>query len=790
MPRARITLDPYHLLPALKDCLSVDGPDGYVNVCIAIRKVIHDPGITAVLDVRVYNNIVGDWLREWSSQYGDEQVEVRRMTARAALHERWGIEIPNLSDADIIRSGLLEEKVTPREGQSFENVVLEHCYHPFFAYAAFPDRYLAEFLNQANMVLWDKNANRPIVARVFRERLEQWGNKETGDARRSIIALLQKDWQGLRLALATFKLLKNYPQNLGEKILGDQAALFRRAQIDTEPLILDGLDLKKVSIEIEYYLAEIQEKIQNAEELSTLLDQLSGNLIEEFNFVESFFQDHADWVTSELVRHVERRFMPIRGSIASRLNHLRRLVAVSRPSAPDGSWNASQWLDWIAYAYMPYHRWLEVQRKYDEELAGYASAFADWYYQNYIDLKNSSPEAFAFSALYNDRSTFFDDDRIALVIILDNFNYSFFPELRRLFNQSEISLVSERPTFSLIPTATEIGKAAVLAVTGDLTDIQTRDYPTLITNTWEEMLRQRGKSSHYLANIGELQGLTKLDDQVYFLNYLPVDVILHESAKTYGQDHETRIQEVLRVLVSTISEFARRFKIEKQLVVYIISDHGSTSIAKDVVDVLDKKYYKGIADLQHHRYISISDEQFAKIPQMVEAQCYIIDRTKYKTFQNYLAARQYYRFANTDQDFYVHGGLTPEEVVVPFARFEFTPVEIISPTLRLVKNNFRYAVKSTVEFELGNPNAFTLENLSIRLRGIDTDEVFVESLNSKATTRIAFQTVFKREPGSENARDIVVRLRYECQERLLEPEDVKFIITLKGVMEVSDDVDF
>ena len=112
------------------------------------------------------------------------------------------------------------------------------------------------------------------------------------------------------------------------------------------------------------------------------------------------------------------------------------------------------------------------------------------------------------------------------------------------------------------------------------------------------------------------------------------------------------------------------------------------------------------------------------------------------------------------------------------------------PTLRIVKNNFRYAVKSTVEFELGNPNAFTLENLSIRLRGIDTDEVFVESLNSKATTRIAFQTIFKREPGGENTRDIVVRLRYEYQERLLEPEDVKFIITLKGVMEVSDDVDF
>jgi len=67
---------------------------------------------------------------------------------------------------------------------------------------------------------------------------------------------------------------------------------------------------------------------------------------------------------------------------------------------------------------MPYHRWLEVQRKYDEELAGYASTFADWYYKNFIDLKNASPEVFAFSALYNDRTAFLDENRIALVVIL------------------------------------------------------------------------------------------------------------------------------------------------------------------------------------------------------------------------------------------------------------------------------------------------------------------------------------------------------------------------------------
>lgn len=789
MARILITLDPYRLLVSGSTGITVDSPADYVSACEQIRQVIHDAETTA-LEVRVYDATAGEWLKDWAGKYGEQLVQTRTYRAYDALKERWGISIPSLSDSEIMHSGLLDEQVTPREGQSFENVVLEHCYHPFFAYLAFPDRHLADFLNQAEKIDWKKNANRPIVARIFRERLEQWKTKENNDARRAILDQLLINWQDLRLSVAAFKLVRNYPQSVGEKILGDQYALFRRAQIDTESLSLDGLELQQVRTEIEYYLASVQDKIQNHEEFGTLLDQLSGHLLEEFNFVERFFQQHAEWVTAELVRRVERCFAPLRAGIASRLARLRRLVAVPRPSAPDPNWEAAQWLEWIANAYMPYHRWLEVQLKYDEELAGYASVFSDWYYQNFVDLKNASPDAFAFSALYNDRAAFLDDDRIALVVILDNFNYTFFPELRRLFNQNNISLVLERPAFSIIPTATEVGKAAIVAVTGDLTDLQTRDYSVLITNTWEGMLKQRGKSSCYLANVGELQGLSKLDHQVYFLNYLAVDVILHGSTLTYGQDHETRIQDTLKVLVSSISEFAQRFKIEKKLVVYVISDHGSTRIAKEVVNVLDKKYFKGISDIQHHRYISISDEQLSKIPQIVESQCYIIDCNKFKTFHNYLAARKYYRFAKTDQDFYVHGGLTPEEVVVPFARFEFTELQVQPPTVRLLKNEFRYAVKSTIELEIGNPNAFPLENITLRLGGVDADEVFVETLNPKGTTKVAFQTTFKRDPGAGKTREIILRTQCESQECTFGTAEMSFTISLKAIMETQDDIDF
>ncbi len=788
MARVHILFDPHHLRTSSAG-IQVNSPSDYVSACVQISKALHEHDVP-LLEVQVYDATAGEWLKGWAGQYDDQQVQIKTYRAYDVLKERWNMEIPALDDNDIIRSGLLDENISVRSGQSFEDVVLEHYYHSFFTYAAFPERQLAGYLNQAGKVDWKKNANRPIVTRIFRERLDQWESRENNKDRRSIISQLKRDWQNLRLSLGVFKLVKGYPQVIGDKMLGEQYMTLRRAQIDTEDLLLEGLDLQETVVQIEYYLSATKEKIQNAEELITLLNQLSGCIVQEFHFVEDFLKQHAEWITPDLIRHVERRFAPIRRGVMSRLTRLRRLLAVPRPSAPVPTWNVTEWLDWIANAYMPYHRWLEAHNKYDEEVAGYAATFSDWYYQNFIELKNSSPESFTFSNLYNDRTEFIDNDRVVLVIVLDNLNYGFFPELRRLFNQNGITLVSERPVLSLIPTATEIGKAAIMAVTGDLTDLSTVNYPTLISKTWDGILKPHGKSALYLENVGEFQNLIVLNEKIYFLNYLPVDKILHGSAQTYGQEHERRVQEVLKVLIDSILEFTKRFALEKRLMIYVVSDHGSTKITKDTVNVLDKKYFKNISDLQHHRYVAISDKQLAGIPQVVESQCYVIDRKKFKTFENYLIARRYYRFANTDQDFYVHGGLTPEEVVVPFARFEFMSVDVLPPTAHLPKQDFRYAVKSTVRFEIGNPNAFPLENISLRLPGLEASEEFIETLKPKTSAKVSFQTIFKREPGSGTTREIILYVQYESQGRSFEPVEMSFTINMKTMMETNDDFNF
>jgi len=788
MPLPTITIDQYRLLPPQDGTLIVTAIDDYIPACIALRKALREQA--PALEIRVHDATVAAWLSAFAEQYGDHRVVVRRYTAQQALRERWKIQVAaTISDRDILQSKLLDEQVTAREGQSLDDALLEHFYSDVLTYPTFPAEHLAPLLNAYDPDAWQANERRPLVVRAYRARLDQWQRKETSEARRLLIDRLRTDPAELRVRFATYKLLRNYPEVLIEKVLGENASLLKRAKVDSEPLSLAGLDLKASETAIAYYLEETTKKINNAADITTLLDLVSGHLLSEFNTIESISRKHAEWITSDILHRIEQRFRPIRDGISTRLSSLRQLIAPAKPPQPNELWIVTEWLTWVRDEYMPYYRWLDARRQVDETVAGYAATFADWYYNHFIELKHGSAKYFAFNALYQERERIKANGTIGLIILLDNFNYLHFNELRRMFNQHDYAMLDDQPMLSLVPTATEISKAGVVAGFGDQTDIPNPRYADMIAQEWSNTLQATNKTVTYLANLGELQTLRERAHDLYFLNYLPVDKALHDDAKETGQDHTTVVLGHLQRLVTSIVDFAKRFQIERRLIVYIISDHGSTRIGQEVINVLDQDFYKGLALDKHHRYIPVSDKKFADLPQMVEQQCYVIDKRRFKTNEHYLAARGYYRFLKTTEDFYVHGGFTPEEVIVPFARFELKPLSIEPPTLHLANTQFRYAVRSTVEIEIGNPNTYMLENIGVKLRGIDSEEQGIDILSPKQTRTIKLPAVFKREPGASNTREIVVRVRYECQGREFEPVDVPFTITMKSLMEAKNDFD-
>ena len=437
------------------------------------------------------------------------------------------------------------------------------------------------------------------------------------------------------------------------------------------------------------------------------------------------------------------------------------------PQPPSEAWDASEWLKWITTSYMPYYNWLDAQAQRDPEVANYAFMFADWFYDNFIHLKNGNPHYFAFSALYQEREYILSRGTITLILIVDNLNYTYFDELSQQFLLQDFMLEEVKPLLSLIPTATEVGKGALIAGQGDQVDFAKDRYTDLINKAWSSLLQE--KKARYLHNIGELQQERLLSHDVYFLNYLPIDEALHEDSRDSGRLHTDVIHEYLASLAKEVNNFAKRFQIEERLLVYAISDHGSTRIPQDIVNVIDQKSFKKLTVEKHHRFIPLTDENFASLPQVTETQCYLIDRHRFKTNNNYLIARQYYRFIQTHENFYVHGGLTPEEVVVPFARFTRKPVTPTPPSLHLLTKEFRYAVKSKVKLEVGNPNTFPLEALSIRLIDADADEALITTLTAKQAKEVELMTIFRRLPSTTKTRLLTMRVRYECQGQKLSP---------------------
>lgn len=791
-PSVRLVLDPNRLSQAPAEAFVVEKIGDYAPACAHIKTRLHVSSKgEPVSEIYVRHRAVGRWLEAWAVQW--ESIEVRHQTPRAELARRLQTEIPpDVSDADIVGSELLAIEWQMPSGQSFDDCLLEHFYGSELLRPAFAVARLAALLNQFDALGWKSAALRPVAVAALRARLAQWEKSAPNEATRNLIQRLRDEPKRLKRDVGAYKMLRHYPAGVGQKVIGSKAwKTFSKAGLKPDDLVAGATDVAEATTEIGYHLATRVGQIGDAAELASFVGEMSGHYKPEFYKVEELLNTHPQWHSSVLQRQIEQRFAALRDQLGADLSGLRALIAPPFPDAPDAAWDAGAWLTWARGSYMPYYAWLEAGQRADATVAGYAARFADWFYAHYLSIKNGEPKRFAFSALWGEREHIQAPDAVSLVLMVDNFNWVHFDELRRLFGAQGLSLEAETPLFSAIPTATETNKAGLMASDGNMTDHPSAAYPALVHQSWSETLGE--KKAIYLPDIGALQGMKEREADLIFLNFLPIDEALHKNSRHTGQPHAQEVRGLLQILAKAVAEFAKRFEIGERLKVWVISDHGSTRIAADVVNVLDKSFYKELADKKHHRYLALSDEKFAALPPMVEAQCFLIDRHKFGTHSNYLAARGHSRFAATSDTFWVHGGLTPEEVVVPFARFGFAPLAPQNPTLRLVETEFRLAVASTVRLEVGNPNSYALTELALRLNDGQSEEIWIESLGAQSTTIVEFLTVFRKMAGKAGAaktRELEVAMRFECQGREFTPDNASFEVTIKTLMEVEDDFDF
>ena len=780
--------DPARLLEPAEFGFVVAAVPDYVPVIQQIKQAVAVGGSLRVL---VHDPTCAVWLERFAASYSDAMVCYSIRTTRDLLAKRWQTEIPeHVTDEAIHASGFLEADIVPRAGQSYDDIVLEHYWGEFFTFVRLPLPLAGELIDSLDPARWQANQGRPLAMQALQACQERWlGQTKRRELKKVIHAVFETPG-AIKDHLGRYKLLQRYPPKLGQTVLGEWYTIFKNLEVDPTPADLDSLDLGDAVQEIQYYLNGLSTHINSQADLEAVLDEMSGWLPEELGWLVEQLRDKGEalQLTPQFLQHVTARFRRIQEQIEAQLAALEAAIPLGYPSDPAKNQTVKDWLDWAVHEYLPYRFWLEENDRWDATMAEYAASYADWFYENYMTYKYQYQSRWVFDLLNHARQSLAEGRKV-LFIVTDNFNFKYLPVMVAQFNRRGFRAVGQvEPKWSLVPTTTEVSKWCLVAGEPDLQNVQGRNYEDILDKDWHGLFE--GYQVTYLSKLGTLKKRRQFKEDLILLNYLPIDTVLHKDERQIGTTHTAEIQGYIHALAEVVTQFAKRARVEQEMVIYITSDHGSTKIPTDIGNTLDDKLYKKQAQDRHHRYITVPEKRAANPTAYDEAHCYIVRADAFDTCENYFVAKGYDRFIGTKESIYVHGGLTPEETIVPFCKLVRTEVEALQPTIRLPDNVVRYSVKANLVFVVGNPNDYEISNVELNVLESDLPGVSVEAIPAGIATEITIPVRIKRRPGLPTLEAITVEGAFELESQRFVIQPVHIPVEARSLMEIKTEFDF
>jgi hypothetical protein len=785
-----IVSDPGKLLDPAGFDLVVAETAHYIAAVQLIKQTVRAGG-SARRRILVHGPAAGIWLQRLARSYDGATVRSSSVSARALLAERWKAPIPDLiTDDAILASGFLQTELVPRAGQSYEDIVLEHYWGEFFTFVSFPFALAGDLVESLEPARWEANRNLPLVMQALRARRESWLGQAKRPEQRDLITAAFDAPAEIKERLGRYKLVWRYPAQVGKAVLGKWLEAFKSLSIDPTPVSLGGLDLGQTVQEIMYYLNGLAPVIACETDLEAAVGQMSGCLFQEFDWLRNCVQTQPGklTLTASLMETIARQFQPIVDEIGSGLEALQAAIPPPSPPDPSGCDSAETWLEWAVREYLPYRFWLEEADRWDPTVAGFAGGYADWLHKNYTNLKYQEQERWVFDILNRARTTL-KQGRKVLLLVIDNFNYKHVSALMTRFaRQGFHPVAAVEPVWSALPTTTEVSKHCLVAGEANLAGVQGKGYEDILDKDWRGYFE--GYNVIYLPKLSALTGRQHFDADLILLNYLPIDGVLHQDEKQIGTSHTGEILHYLDALVEAVAVFVKRAEVEQELVVMVASDHGSTKLLPDFENHVDDKFYRKLAKDPHHRYIVVPDDRAANPTDYDKANCYVLPAKAFGNPESYFIPRGYGVFIKTDESIYVHGGLTPEETIVPFAQFMKTEVHAFQPRIRLPSNIVRYSVKASLLLMVGNPNEHDMANVELSVAESELPGVLVETITAGRSVEITIPVRIRRQPGAPDLTAITVEGSFELAGRKCTIEPVSIPVKARSLQESKTEFDF
>ena len=243
---------------------------------------------------------------------GRRNISIEKLTYRQHLSRLWAVEIPNwVQDNQIAQAGLIEVQIQAPPNRNFEDFILEIFFSPWMAQSRLPLQRLGNLIHSIDDEQWGTSTKLPLVGDIFRRRLSKWNQISQNDGEKLVLNWLEMSPDELRSQLSIYKLLSNYPADVGRQVLGDQFELLKELDLDLSSVLINERRAKKATEYIRIHLEGLKNLQDKQDAVNQLLDQVSGYLELEFEILQRILHSPEVKVDQELIRRIRGVFAPL-----------------------------------------------------------------------------------------------------------------------------------------------------------------------------------------------------------------------------------------------------------------------------------------------------------------------------------------------------------------------------------------------------------------------------------------------------------------------------------------------
>ena len=712
------------------DVLVVERDEDYVQACHALS--IAGPSGAGV-KVWVRSKIHLAWLRDFAKQI-DCPCQFEEKTARLVLAERWNVSLPDwLTDAEVLEQGLLELRIeSQKQRSSFTDRLLIHLLGPAFQ----SDELGAAQLVDVIKALVSDEAREafrrhPVLSRCLDTKCQQWAEKGRGTWVEALCDQLPGNEGQVWKWLSVWSCLHTYPEKLLEFVLAPEQIGFVR-KIPAEAL--HGLPLEATAREqaltqVELFLEEIRGQVTSSEAFQKVVACTSGKLPQEYRFVASILKDKRFPATEEDVAKVQAKFKSCPGVSASQLNSLRYAVMPSRPAllGPEEARTWQEWVRWTVEEYTPYRTWQVHNDHYDEELEKTVARFSAWYLQEYVSLHQEHDLSLVHCL--RSLSSSGCEDELSLILLVDCLPLAFWNLLDAALRNVGLSRHDLQYRFAALPSTTEYNKPVMLS--GDWQQAASTNHAAILSA--RASIEWGHKRVVYHSNLKSLSEMaTPEEPAIVVLNFVDADELLHSDVESKNTSYEEELYRLFARLAESVSRLSKEWSGPREhFCVYAVTDHGACRILEEERRSFDSQVINKLFADEKHRFAVVDKARVGDVPDNLWALGYRFTHPFVSDDRVFFLPNGHNTVQQSNRPRgYMHGGVTPEEVIVPITMYKLVAVGWKTPAARFLylelvretgRARFYIQRVTTLQVEIQNPNPTDIRVLRISVASPETD---------------------------------------------------------------------